>query len=386
MKVFFFDFTINFGGAPQGSLYLMKRLKDKGIQVGILDVYGYSKAYKERALEYNLDYFTLHPNSKSLSIGYNDKPWLRILAIVKQSKDFLTILKNLYNFIKLKNPDIFIVNNEKSLFFLKLLKAFFNFKIVLYFRSEGTVNQLTPRFVKTLIQDADHIVAHSHKAITNLKNSNIPESQLTFIPNCIEQERFSSPILSTDLPLKNKFRLILAAARPVREKGHHIAIEALYELKKRNIEIDLLIPGIIPTGVDNSYYEYLQSLITKYKLKENVYFIGWRENLIADIVQCDAVVLPSHTEGFPRSIIEAMVHKIPVCATPVGGIPEAVKHRETGLLFEVENTSELVRNLYELINNKKLYEKIINNAYEYSHKYFNPSNNTEGMISVLKKV
>ena len=121
-------------------------------------------------------------------------------------------------------------------------------------------------------------------------------------------------------------------------------------------------------------------------LKENVYFIGWRENLIADIVQCDAVVLPSHTEGFPRSVIEAMLHRVPVIATPVGGIPEAIQHGKTGMLFEVDSTDQLVDNLESIISNNNLRESIINNAYIYSHDYFNPKNNTQGIISVLEKV
>ena len=386
MKVLFFDFTINFGGAPQGSLYLMSRLKEEGIQVGVIDVYGKSSQYRERALSYNLDYFVIYPDAKNVSIGFNDQPWLRILAILKQSTEFLKILNNLYDFIKNNEPNFFIVNNEKSLFFLKLLKPFFKFKIILYFRSEGLPSQLTPRFVKSLINDTDHIVAHSQKAIQNLKKANIIPAKLTFIPNCIELNRFSPPELSTDLPKKRNFRIILAAARPVKEKGHHIAIEALYKLKKKNINIDLLIPGTVPTGVDNSYYDHLQDLIVKYNLKENVYFIGWRENLIADIVQCDVVVLPSHTEGFPRSVIEAMLHQVPVIATPVGGIPEAIQHGKTGLLFEVDNTEQLVENLESIVNDNNLRENIINNAYIYSHDYFNPKNNTQGIISVLEKV
>lgn len=386
MKVFFFDFTINFGGAPQGSLYLMSRLKGEGIQVGVIDVYGKSSQYRERALSYNLDYFILHPDAKNVSIGFNNQPWLRILAILKQSTEFLKILNNLYTFIKNNKPNFFIVNNEKSLFFLKLLKPFFKFKIILYFRSEGLPFQLTPRFVKSLINDTDHIVAHSQKAIKNLKKANITPTKLTFIPNCIELNRFSPPKLSTDLPKKRNFRIILAAARPVKEKGHHIAIEALYKLKKKNIHIDLLIPGTVPAGVDNSYYDYLQDLIVKYNLKGSVYFIGWRENLIADIVQCDAVILPSHTEGFPRSVIEAMLHQVPVIATPVGGIPEAIQHGKTGMLFEVDNTEQLVENLESIINDNNLRESIINNAYIYSHDYFNPKNNTQGIISVLEKV
>lgn len=386
MKVLFFDFTINFGGAPQGSLYLMSRLKDKGIDAAVVDVYGKSQEYRERALLYELDYFVLHPNTKNVSIGFQDKHWLRVLAVFKQSKDFAIILIKLFHLIKRTEPSFFIVNNEKSLFFLKLLKPFFKYKIILYFRSEGLQSQLTPRFVNSLKDHTDHIIAHSKKAIFNLKNANIPSEKLTFVPNCIELDRFLTPKLSNDLPKKINFRLILAAARPVQEKGHHIAIQAVYELKRKNIYVDLLIPGKMPVGVDQSYYDYIKNLIIKYNLQEQVSFIGWRENLIADIVQCDAVVLPSHTEGFPRSVIEAMLHKVPVISTPVGGIPEAIRHGETGMLFEVDNIEQLVKNLESIITDTNLRQNIIDKAFKYSQVYFHPEKNTKGVISVLKRL
>src|SRR5690606_4634968 len=120
-----------------------------------------------------------------------------------------------------------------------------------------------------------------------------------------------------------------------------------------------------------TYYNYLISLIEKYQLQNNIHFIGWRNNLIADIVQCDAVVLPSHTEGFPRSIIESMMHKVPVCATPVGGIPEAIFHEKTGILFDIDDVNGLVNGLLKLINDENFRLSITANAYKFSLDYFN---------------
>ncbi len=45
----------------------------------------------------------------------------------------------------------------------------------------------------------------------------------------------------------------------------------------------------------------------------------------------DGLVLSTHTEGFPLVLLEAMSAALPVIATNVGGIPEAVADRETGL-------------------------------------------------------
>lgn len=386
MKICFFDFTINFGGASQGSLYLLYRLKKRGYSVAVVDAYGISEKYKIRAQEYELDYYVLNPNSTNYTIGFKNKPILRFYNILKQSIDMVKILKSLFLVIKNKKPNIFIVNNSKSLFFLRLLKPFFKFKIIFYFRIEGSPDQLNKKVINMMLKYCDHVITHSKNAVKNLKKYDFPDNYLTYVPNCIESHNTENLIPSVDLPVRDKFRIILAAARPVREKGHHIAIEAIHQLKKMNIHVDLLIPGVIPVGIDKTYYNYLISLIEKYQLQNNIHFIGWRNNLIADIVQCDAVVLPSHTEGFPRSIIESMMHKVPVCATPVGGIPEAIFHEKTGILFDIDDVNGLVNGLLKLINDENFRLSITANAYKFSLDYFNADKNTDGIISILDEI
>lgn len=381
MKISFFDFTINFGGAPQGSLYLMKRLKEAGHECYIIDAYGLSKSYKNKSLLYNLDYYALYKQTKNVTLG--DKRLLRLINIIKQSPVLFTITIRLIKYLKKTKPNIVFVNNEKSLFFLYLARPFIEFKIILYFRGEGIASQLSPRFIKSINYKTDHVIAHSKLAVQNLKNAGVNSSKLSYVPNCIEEEKFTAPEKSTDLPSNGNFKIILTAARFLPDKGYHIAIEAIKILKDEGYLIDLYLPGVVPTGVTSKYKDYINSLIISYQLQDTAHFIGWRENLAQDIAFCDLVVLPSHTEGFPRSIIEAMIHGTPVCATPVGGIPEAIKHMETGLLFEIDNVKNLVDCIKLLINNKSLYKKISKNSKIFSRQYFHPQNNTESIINIL---
>jgi glycosyltransferase involved in cell wall biosynthesis len=63
----------------------------------------------------------------------------------------------------------------------------------------------------------------------------------------------------------------------------------------------------------------------------------------------DVLVLPSHQEGVPMAILEAMAYGLPVIATPVGGIPDVIRHGREGLLVEVGNRGALTAALAQMV-------------------------------------
>ena len=63
----------------------------------------------------------------------------------------------------------------------------------------------------------------------------------------------------------------------------------------------------------------------------------------------DVVVLPSWTEGMPLVLLEAMAHRRPVIATPVGGTPEVVVDGETGLLVPPRDPAALAGAIRRLV-------------------------------------
>jgi glycosyltransferase involved in cell wall biosynthesis len=69
-------------------------------------------------------------------------------------------------------------------------------------------------------------------------------------------------------------------------------------------------------------------------------------------------VLSSRSEGFPNSVIEALAAGCPVIATPVGGVPEVIVHRRTGLLVPVGDAHALAASLEELRRDAGLRERL----------------------------
>jgi glycosyltransferase involved in cell wall biosynthesis len=79
-----------------------------------------------------------------------------------------------------------------------------------------------------------------------------------------------------------------------------------------------------------------------------------RAEVIALYHEADLFVLPTWREGFPNVVLEAMAAGLPVVATPVGAIPDAVRDGEEGLLVPVRDARALERALATLIADPEL--------------------------------
>jgi glycosyltransferase involved in cell wall biosynthesis len=95
-----------------------------------------------------------------------------------------------------------------------------------------------------------------------------------------------------------------------------------------------------------------RSMASELGIGDRISFLGWvsETEVPALLSRADILVLPSHFECLPMSIIEAMAHGLPVVATAVGAVPEAVVDGDTGLLVPPEAPSELGRAIARLID------------------------------------
>lgn len=102
--------------------------------------------------------------------------------------------------------------------------------------------------------------------------------------------------------------------------------------------------------------ESLQELVRLLKLQNQVHLLGWinveqRNQLLA---QADVFVLPSCNEGLPVALLEAMAWQLPVITTPIGGIPEIVKHQQNGILVQPGEVEEISQAMQALVDNPSL--------------------------------
>lgn len=108
----------------------------------------------------------------------------------------------------------------------------------------------------------------------------------------------------------------------------------------------------------------LQKLIKELNLVNRVKFLGFIKysELPKYFSVCDIFVRPSRSEGFGNSFIEAMAAGLPVIATPVGGIPDFLDDKETGVFCMPDNPQSIANAVNLIMEDKVLREKITINA------------------------
>jgi len=138
---------------------------------------------------------------------------------------------------------------------------------------------------------------------------------------------------------------IIMIARFKAPKDHKGLILALYELKYMEWHLQLV-------GEDDGLMDEAKKLVSDLGLEEKIDFLGNRTDVAVLLSRSQIFVLTSFWEGFPLTIIEAMRAGLPVIASNVGGVSEAVADEETG--YVVSSHKELVSRLKRLISSPDL--------------------------------
>jgi glycosyltransferase involved in cell wall biosynthesis len=154
----------------------------------------------------------------------------------------------------------------------------------------------------------------------------------------------AEPGLRASLGIPAEAKTIGVVARLIAYKGHRFFLQACQEIKRRHPRATFLLIGDGPEAGS------LAALSRQLGLQEAVRFLGTRSDIPQLLSLLDVVALPSLEEGFPNVVLEAMAAGKPVVATRVGGTPEAVIHRETGLLVPPKDPRALADAILEVLD------------------------------------
>lgn len=255
------------------------------------------------------------------------------LAIFKANR-----VKRLINEFK---PDILHAHFASSCGLVAALTGFHPYILsvwgddILVFPNKSVVHK---RAVKYAINSADYLTATSNMLREHTKKLMNKQREITIIPFGVDLQHFA-PVERTPKGIVH-----VGTVRGLTPKyGVEYLIKAVGQLIKNGKNLKLTIVG------DGPIRGELENLASSLGIKERIYFAGFipNEKVVSFLNEFDIFAIPSVGEGetFGVAAVEAMATALPVVASRVGGLPEVIDDRKTGMLVQPANVMELAKAL-----------------------------------------
>jgi len=387
MKIVFFDFIIHYGGGPQLAADTMLRLS-KHHEVEVIDPYGQCEPYIQKLQGGGIKVHVLMPESRFVFLGNSQNPLKRYWQWFRTVPHYLRLHRCLQKVVRQVRPDVIWTNTKTGFKFLSVGRSLRHIPLAMEIIGCHPASYFNDSIGQKMKKRLSLVMAISTETSRQLKASGFNPDKIHIVFDTIDFDetiRRSSLPLEAPLPCLGKHPAILVPATLIPKKGQDTAIKAVARLKQAGLDPVLWLAGDV-VGLDNSYELYLKALVDQMKLNDNVFFLGWRHDVPAIIMNADMVVLPTHEEGFGHVILESMLLKRPALATPVGGIKDSIYHGLNGLLFPVQDDERLAEQIVQIQNDPSLARRMIENGFKTVTERFTPQAHTERCLESLKKI
>lgn len=257
----------------------------------------------------------------------------------------------------------------------------------------GLRSPLMQRFKHFALSRADAITVNSSFTEQGVRDL-VPEPRrLERIPMGVSTRMLNAEQCHQSAALRARYRrgsgpLLIFVGRLIEEKGAEDLIRATAELRAEYPDITTLILGSGPEQ------PALKQLVKALDLEASVIFPGWIDP--ADIgcwlSAADCFIGPSRTaangwvEAQGLTFIEAMVAGVPVIATRLGGIPDAVIHERTGLLVDERAPEQIAAAVRRLLADPDLAQRLSKQGYSHAMAHFSRATSAQTFAELFMQL
>ncbi len=162
------------------------------------------------------------------------------------------------------------------------------------------------------------------------------------------------------------------------KKGHAVLLEALHRLGDERVHLAIVGEGPLR--------EALQCQAEVLDLGARVHFLGFTRALSELLRALDVFALPSFSEGFPNTLVEAMATGLPCIATRLCCVPEILEHGKSGLLVEPDDPEALATALGSLVADPALRRSLGAAARARVEEGFSLEATTDRLVAYLESI
>lgn len=298
------------------------------------------------------------------------------------------VIPQLVRLFRAYRPNIIQTHNTKSHFLMRLMRRARPCPWIAFhhgFTNRNRKDRAYNRIGRWALKGADRVVAVCDAFACDLRVAGVPESRISLRHNFVLP--FSAPpaeavaALRTRLGIPEGVQVILAVGRLSPEKGHADLLQALALVKQADpaARFRLVVAG---EGAERANLERQSHAMG---LDGTVLLAGQQADVRPFYAMADLLVLPSHSEGSPNVLLEAMSAGLPIVATNAGGIAEIAADGDTALIVPARNPHALAAAIQRIQSNPDLARRLAVQA-QREAAGFTPEAYAESMIGIYRTV
>ncbi|MDX6403359.1 MAG: hypothetical protein QOH70_814 [Blastocatellia bacterium] len=299
----------------------------------------------------------------------------------------LSVLPKLKQVIRQRSPAIVVTHSVKSHFLLWRSHLSQHYAWVAFhhgYTSTDRKMRVYNRLDRWSLPAADRVITVCQAFAKEL--TGVPLEKISVQHNSIRrQPRVSAANIDAvrkRFGIDERERVVLAVGRLSREKAHLDLIQAFKRLRETNVDISLKLV-IVGDGPERARLEAAAASLAG---EARVVFTGQLSDVQPFYALADVFVLPSHSEGSPNVLLEAMAANVPIVATAVGGVPEMVADNESALLVPPNEPPSLAAAISSLLNDKDLAQRLATNAANLVDTQYDPEHYVRSLVKIYREV
>lgn len=300
----------------------------------------------------------------------------------------LGVVPQLRRILASKQPDIVQTHNTKSHFLLRTVGAPRGTRWIAFhhgFTSTDWKDRSYNRLGRWALKGAPHVVAVCGAFARELAASGIAPDRLSICHNSVLP--FAAPPpgeladLKESLGIPSGALVVLAVGRLSKEKGHLdlLSAAALLRAACPTLDFRLLFVGEGPER------QPLERTASTLGMADRLLLPGQRKDIRAFYGIADVFALPSHSEGSPNALLEAMTAGLPIVATAVGGSTELVSNEETALVAKARDPQSLCDSIGRLLCDRALAGRLGASA-ELASRQYTPQAYAQRIVEIYRRV
>jgi glycosyltransferase involved in cell wall biosynthesis len=313
------------------------------------------------------------------------------VEIIPERRRFdLSVLPSLRKLVEAHQPDIVVTNSVKSHFLMwrsRLWRAVPWIAFHHGYTATDRKMRVYNRLDRWSLPKADLVVTVCRAFALELAGiTGIPVEKLLVQHNAIRPPAAARPTdidsLRQRCGLTENEKIILSIGRLSKEKAHIDLIDAFANLSAQNPDLHarLMIVG------DGPERGRLQAAANTSACRERISFVGQVSDVAPFYAIADVFVLPSHSEGSPNVLLEAMAANVPVVATSVGGVPEIVENDTSALLIPVNDPAAMALAISRLLNDPSLANRLTSVASGLIRRNHSPELYARSLIGLYREI